>query len=373
MMNRNESHGGSKREMADREAREKAPVNGDRAVLRQLVENMPAQPGGSMRKMREWMYWRKLSSAAALDPPDFTAVPDALLMEATNACNLRCPVCSTRTMKRKTGMMEFEVFKRVIDSFKSRDKKPRIDFDFAGEPLLNAELPRFIRYATENGHFTFVSTNATQLTPKLSEELILSWLGKIHLCIDGTTKEAHEAYRAGSDFEQVKTNIEKFAEIRKAMNVRRPQMVIQTLMTSQTEKQLDDIEAWARKIGADAVNYKTISLGSHLSPEVRKQYGYLLPKNKTLRREKGGARKHLCHTVKSQWVVYWNGDIGLCCIDYNGVDKIGNVMDGDPWEILTSEKAVEARKKGFRRGYPLCRTCLLASADYMGDAIRIIK
>src|SRR4030067_549370 len=38
-----------------------------------------------------------------------------ITIEVTNSCNLKCKVCPTTTMKRKKGLMDFGLFKKIID------------------------------------------------------------------------------------------------------------------------------------------------------------------------------------------------------------------------------------------------------------------
>ena len=50
--------------------------------------------------------------------PDFLfkKIPDEIIIEPTNVCNLKCPVCpTTYGMDRKLGFMEFGIFKSIID------------------------------------------------------------------------------------------------------------------------------------------------------------------------------------------------------------------------------------------------------------------
>src|SRR5262249_5270296 len=154
-------------------------------------------------------------------------------VDVTNSCNLRCPVCPvTFAMHRPRGLMPLKTFMGIVDDFSAVAAKPAMYFNFSGEPTLNKALPEMIAYASEHGHETFVSTNATRLSGELIERLIRSGLSRINLCIDGFSKEAQESYRVGSNFEAVKANIERFLSIRARLGVKKPLTVLQTLLTS---------------------------------------------------------------------------------------------------------------------------------------------
>ncbi|WP_262032475.1 radical SAM protein [Microvirga sp. Mcv34] len=126
----------------------------------------------------------------------FKRIPGELIIDVTNSCNLRCPVCPvTFAMTRQRGLMSLDLFQSIIDDFKKEDVKPAIFFNFSGEPTLNKALPDMIAYAHRHGHSTFVSTNATKLEADLARRMIEAGLTRIALCMDGFSKQAQESYR----------------------------------------------------------------------------------------------------------------------------------------------------------------------------------
>lgn len=46
--------------------------------------------------------------------PNLIIYPNDIMIEPTNICNLRCPLCSNKTMKRKKGFMTYDQFKYII-------------------------------------------------------------------------------------------------------------------------------------------------------------------------------------------------------------------------------------------------------------------
>lgn len=311
------------------------------------------------------LYWDVKAALARLCPTTgLRRLPKSIIVEPTNVCNLTCPVCPTSLgMVRPRGFISLDLFRSIIDEFSGVPDKPRIEMNFAGEPLLHPEVARLVKYAHDKGHRTYISTNSTALTEARSVDLIDSGLDAIDLCLDGLTEEAHEAYRVGSEFEQVKENIERFIKIKHELGAGNPNCSIQTLLTSYSEKQIDGIVDWARDTRADSISLKSFSLGSHSSPDVRDRFAYLLPRDPMLRRKHSSTRRTLCYTMVNQAVIYWNGEIGLCCADYYGENILGNVADGGFIETILSRKVVGMRKLGFLRQYDICRTCPVADAD----------
>lgn len=324
---------------------------------------------------KKQFFWDLIGKLSKFYPEKyFKKLPDSIIIEMTNSCNLKCLVCPTNLyMSRSRGLMDFKLFKSIIDEFKNKNKKPRLLFNFAGEPLLHKEIPKFIEYAHSNGHHTYISTNVTILNERMSKDLILAGLDSIHLCIDGFSKNSQEGYRVGSNFLEVKENIENFLKIRKKLNRLNPNSIIQTLITSMSEDEIDELIEWAQKIGADGINLKSISLGSFTTDDVKEKYKYLLPKNRDFLRKTSTINKTVCQLTLNQAVIFWNGDLGLCCIDFNGMVNLPNIKEKGFIKTYFSDEVVRVRKKGFQKKFGLCQKCELNNADFVSVSKRFRK
>jgi MoaA/NifB/PqqE/SkfB family radical SAM enzyme len=320
---------------------------------------------------KKQIFWNVIDKVSFLAPLSmFKKIPKEIIVEPTNFCNLRCPICPTHfAMKRKRGFIDIELYKSIVDEFLVYKIKPRISLDFSGEPLLNKDIDKFVEYAHKKGHDTYISTNATLLFKELSKKLIKAGLSSIHLCLDGFTKEAQESYRVGSDFDKVKKNIEDFILAKQDLGGR-TYVTIQVLLTSFSENQIELMKEWAEKIGANAINLKSLSLGSYTTKEIKEKYDYLIPKNEKFRRKTTNIRKTICTAVENSALVYWNGDLGLCCIDFDNVVKMPNISNNGFIKTFLSDEVTRKRKHGFRKKFPLCQKCSLGSADFMGINIR---
>jgi len=305
-----------------------------------------------------------------LTEADFKKAPTIIVIDVTNSCNLRCPVCPvTISMHRKRGLMKMNVFSKIIDDFKDRPEKPAIYFNFSGEPTMNKALPEMVAYSSTNGHDTFLSTNATKLTEKMAEDLINAGLARVNLCMDGFSDIAQESYRVGSKFNAVKENIEMFLKVRKRMGVKNPECVLQTLLTSYSENQMDEMTAWAKKSGFDKVRYKTFSIGSYTTEEEKAANSKFLPKNEDLLRHPTGRTLETCPLPTYQTVVFWNGDLGLCCLDYDQMVQLPNVEEKGFMQAYTSPEVIAARMKGYYKEFDICKGCSLGNAESMGFKI----
>jgi len=322
------------------------------------------------------LFWDIAAMAGRFLPAShFRKLPGVIKFESTNVCNLRCPVCPTNfAITRPRGFLDFELFKHVLDEFSNLGKKPMIAFSMTGEPLLNKEMPRFIEYASQKGHRTYISTNATQLDQELSDKLIRAGLSTIHLALEGIKKESHEAYRIGSDFDQVKKNMEFFLAKKKQLKSTTPRVVIQTLLTSFSELEIDEITAWAKHHGADLIAFKSLSMGSYTDHGKKNEYSYLLPKNpRFLRAKETSVNRKVCRRPLMETVIYWDGTLGLCCVDFNGECALPNIKEKGFMATWKSKEVIRARKMGVLKRHGLCAGCSLGGADYGGFSVDLTK
>ena len=147
---------------------------------------------------------------------ELKSMPYNVVIEPTNSCNLQCPLCSTGigAKTREKGILQFENFKKVIDEIK--DYVLQLSLQNWGEATLVKDLPKMIRYASDNGIFTRLSTNfSVRYNDEFLEELMMSGLGIIVIDLDGTDQETYEKYRKNGDLALVLKNIRKAVEIKK--------------------------------------------------------------------------------------------------------------------------------------------------------------
>ena len=301
---------------------------------------------------------------------DDIRVPATLIVELTNHCNLRCPLCTTHVaMKRPRGFMEFALFARMIDELKESRWSPDISLNMCGEPLLHPEAPRFVGHAAGRGFRTYISTNVTRLSNDLSEQLICAGLTAVALCVDGASAASHEAYRVGSSFEAVRSNAEGFLAMRRRLGSGRPNVTIQTLLTRGSEGEMEQLLDWAWETGADEVHFKSLSLGSTTSPAEKLQGSRLLPQNPLLRRD-SAAPGHPCRYPDEHIMVYWNGELGVCCIDFNNMAGLPGISDRGFLHSLADPAVVAARRQGLQRQLPMCGPCQAVKTGFRGLTIR---
>ena len=68
----------------------------------------------------------------------------------------------------------------------------------------------------------------------------------------------------------------------------------------------------------------------------------------------------MCGEAFDKLSVNWNGDVTLCCADYDNFMVVGNIMDMDIKAIFTSQAADAYRRmivNGQHRSIKCCQNC----------------
>lgn len=138
------------------------------------------------------------------------------------ACNFACHYCVFSVDKEKRGfisdevVMDFGLYKKCIDEIAHFPKKVKVlRFVGMGEPLLHKKIADMVRYAVSRNvaERTEIITNASLLTPKMSDSLIASGLSRLVVSIQGTTKEKYKKVcGAAVDFDEIVGNLRYFYE-----------------------------------------------------------------------------------------------------------------------------------------------------------------
>lgn len=327
----------------------------------------------SLKKRMRYLLVKKLGSKIIPSLPAFllrVPLPSYVIIEATNMCNLRCPLCPTNTsMTRKKGMMTMNDYRRLVKELSGFVKM--IAFNFSGEPTLHPQLFAMVKEAEEKNIKTYISTNTT-LVDKHLPEVFSSGLSAITVCLDGANKKNHEAYRVGSDFAKVKKNISVLVREKHRRQASKPHIELQFLVMKHNEGDIPKMLTLAKSLGVDKLSLKTISLGSSISlqEKIRRSRRYL-PLNQQFSRYETAAgelrvknQPIMCDWPFRRSVIYFNGDVTTCCYDFNGDHTIGNVFEcGSFKKLWFSYAYAKTRKAVLKHHLPLCRTCTLPT-DY---------
>jgi len=131
---------------------------------------------------------------------DVGQLPSRLYVECTAACNISCfeACCAPETgitKTRQAGMLDFDLFTRVIDEVGS--SVVRIDFFNYGETFLHKRAVEMCEHvkARFSAVYLYTSTNGLALDDERARRLARSGIDEVTFSIDGATQASYERYR----------------------------------------------------------------------------------------------------------------------------------------------------------------------------------
>ncbi|MGE5499281.1 MAG: radical SAM protein [Syntrophothermus sp.] len=145
------------------------------------------------------------------------------------ACNFTCEYCFMSVPRNERGfvsdwpVMKLDLYKKCIDEFlQMPDQLKVLRFVGMGEPLLHKSIAEMISYAVEKKVAQRVEllTNASLLTPQLSNALIEAGLSRLVISLQGLSSEKyHQISHIDIDYGKFVDNIRYFYEHKKDTHV----------------------------------------------------------------------------------------------------------------------------------------------------------
>ncbi|MDD4994897.1 MAG: radical SAM/SPASM domain-containing protein [Patescibacteria group bacterium] len=322
------------------------------------------------------MYWLKDKiSKSTLFNRALLLLPDAwirrvrplkeIIIEASSFCNLRCPFCIQRTSTKPRGFLTLKQLEE-IESYLPRSIK-KITLHFSGESFANPEFPAMVKYLKDHGYILTVSTNGTMPVERYREAVGYG-IDNLIFAMDGASAETQQKYRVNSDFNKIVGTLRQIAGIKN----RKTRIIIQFLVMKFNEREMGAIEDLGRKLGVDALWFKSASFNIGSTAELQEKLlanalEFLPTDLKNSRyRLKEGRLVNIDKPKTCPWiwrsVILWNGDVGVCCTDLEGSIVVGNVFEERSFnKIWQSDKYAKIRRAVIEQELPVCKNCSIAN------------
>lgn len=297
-------------------------------------------------------------------------IPPYIQIAITNLCNKDCGMCIRFQVPIEKRHMEFDDFKRVVNSVKGAKAITLVGL---GEPLMHPDIIKAIKYCKKNGFKTRLTSNGILLNEK-ANELVDAGLDSIHLSVeDVREKEFLDA-------------ILKLKRIRDKKNTNCPEIVLQPILFNDNEEggrsvqDVYDILSWCGENGIDKVNIARVDKRTDSNmkrPDVKEEKGIFKEFDRL--RKKYGLRidclqdqvyqgfkgtlyrysKHLlrldsyCYRFQDYLYIDVNGNAHPCPINMDQI--MGNIHEQSLYDIWNGKKYNYLRKHQER--FEFCRKC----------------
>lgn len=194
---------------------------------------------------------------------DVGPLPSRLYVECTAACNISCfqACCAPETgitRTRQAGMLDFDLFTRVIDE--AGPSLVRVDFFNYGEAFLHKRAVEMCEYIkTKFPHiYLYTSTNGGALTDERARRLVHSGIDEVTFSIDGASQAAYEKYRQRGKFDLVTANLRSMADEKAKAGRDVPQINWRYILFkwNDSDEEMEQARRLAREFGADRLTWE---------------------------------------------------------------------------------------------------------------------
>lgn len=240
-----------------------------------------------------------------------TSFPKQIIIETTAFCTQKCIHCGHKSLKRKKGNMEMNLYKKIIDEIAREAPDTEVWMTYYGEALiLKYKLFYMIHYAKHRGLTNVIlNSNAMLLDEEMAEMLIDSGLDRFIISMDGFSKETYEKIRVGGDYDKVLNNALNFLEIVKSNNIVKPKFEMQFSVLEENEHELEAFNQFWKEKGAYVKNRPKGGWAGKVESR------FLDP----------SLERVTCKWALNQGSILWNGDFVACAVDCEGLFVAGNV------------------------------------------------
>jgi radical SAM protein with 4Fe4S-binding SPASM domain len=207
-----------------------------------------------------------------------TALPMAMTLHLTEACNLRCKMCyywgekgaySTAESKENPKVLELELIKELVETVKAR--KPMYSL-FGGEPLMHPDIEQVIMAIKDAGSFIDTPTNGT-LLEKHAQMIVRTGFDSIRVSLDGP-REENDVQRGEGTFDKAMAGIEALHNEKQKTNSMTPG--IQIIYTVTPDNYLAIEKFFLEELNLDAIGMITIQMVNFLTQEMGEAYAEMM-------------------------------------------------------------------------------------------------
>lgn len=274
--------------------------------------------------------------------------PYYFYVDIGNICNLRCPLCPTGTQsdKRKRGFMNYKTYRTILDKIKPYAIEVML-FNW-GEPFLNKDLFKIIKYTKTNGLYATLSSNFNTPTEEMIANIVKSRVDQIIISLDGASQKSYSAYRRGGDFNKVITNLKKLVNYKKRYKSKTPKIIWKFLTNKKNIKELKIAKKMAGELGVNfrwgrmTLNQQIIRKGEIIDKNLIEEW---IPKK--LRDRESNYRFAApppCRFLYDTMVINPEGTISPCCAIFDAKTDFGDILKSSLEKLWNNKKFVSSRK-----------------------------
>ncbi len=274
-------------------------------------------------------------------------VPVAANIELTNNCNAQCIMCSHQHMKRNKGFQTYEMFQNIADQLKEMGVR-KANLTGIGEGMLDKNVFKKLRYAKNVGiPETMITTNASMIYGDNVNELLETGIDAIRFSLDGVGEE-YNRIRVGLDYDKIRQNILDLVNKREKGKYETKIYLNLLKKTDGLKDESGVVNTWKNIV--DGFNFVYYMNWGNLEDNIV-EHGY---------NNQAFIRRPPCPFLWNTINIMWEGQVALCCLDYNVISPIGHIKEQsikNIWHGELMNKMRETHMRGDFSNTLICKDC----------------
>lgn len=293
------------------------------------------------------------------------AFPLTIQIQTTSLCNGHCIFCPYHEVSKRLeqGTMARELFEKIIDELLSTKYPATLVFELHNEPLLDERIFDFIRYVKNRNAKIgcYLVTNGQLLDRFSLQEIRQSAIDRLIISLNAYSREMYQKLSCGLDYDRIINNIYVLV----SDDSLKQKLTLSFILIREAAKEIPQALQFWKNMG---VKTRTIELANRAGTLANYDSMRLKTNNiKFTLPEKIG--RYLiartiniigCYDLFYHMNILFNGDVILCCDDWNRATIVGNIRDKSIKEVWNSPPMNEARRLILKKKYDQissCRNC----------------
>jgi sulfatase maturation enzyme AslB (radical SAM superfamily) len=201
--------------------------------------------GALVQPEKIFSYGEKAEGIIKSRVPEESEFPKVVLIDTISFCNLKCSMCSHRNMKRKAGIMNWELYRKIIDEIAENEPNAQIWITFFGEGMILKDLPERIEYAVGKGVTNIcLNSNGALFREEFAERLIRAGLRRLLVGIDSINEETYKQIRVGGDYTRTVNGVLRYKEMLDIFGEPGQDICVQFVEMDINSKEIDEFVAF---------------------------------------------------------------------------------------------------------------------------------
>ena len=185
------------------------------------------------------------------------SLPQYVLVELTQGCNLSCPMCRPERLSTKGRTMPLELFDRIADAVFATAQI--VDLRGWGESLVLPNLAYYIDRAARAGAEVRFVTNLAMRAPPI--DLLAKFGCHIAVSVDTADPVLYQVLRRGGCLDRLQTNMQALVDAYKSYQAPLDRIVLNTTVTAPGLAGLPDVVNLAAKVGISEIRLSEVFAG----------------------------------------------------------------------------------------------------------------